>query len=54
MSDFWFGVVNLKNAKKKVIEELIPVALHPKRWWNYCMSEDEKNEIEAIFTEKCF
>ena len=28
--------------------------MHPKRWWNYCMSEDEKNEIEAIFTEKCF
>ena len=22
-------------------------------WWNFCMSEDEKKEIEPIFTEKC-
>ena len=27
------------------------VAWHPKRWWNFCMSEDEKKEIEPIFTE---
>ena len=23
----------------------MPVAWHPKRWWNVCMSEDEKKEI---------
>ena len=22
-----------------------------KSWWNFCMSEDEKKEIEPIFTE---
>ena len=27
------------------------LAWHPKRWWNFCMSEDEKKEIEPIFTE---
>ena len=57
ISDFWHGVVNLKNAKhltKKVSEELMPIEWHPKRWWNFCMSEDEKKEIEPIFTEKCF
>ena len=26
-------------------------AWHLKRWWNFCMSEDEKKEIEPIFTE---
>ena len=29
----------------------MPIAWHPKRWWNFCMSEDEKKEIEPIFTE---
>ena len=35
--------------KKKISEELLPVARHPKRWWNICLSEDEKKEIEPIF-----
>ena len=38
-----------KTLKKKINEELMPVALHHKRWWNFCMSEDEKKEIEPIF-----
>ena len=54
-SDFWLGLVNLKNAKHlrklKIIEELTPIAWHPKRSLNFCMSEDEKKEIEPIFTE---
>ena len=31
----------------------MPITWHPKRWWNFCMSEDEKKEkeIELIFTE---
>ena len=29
----------------------MPTAWHPKRWWNFCMREDEKKEIEPIFTE---
>ena len=39
-----------KELKKKISEELMPIAWHPKRWWNFCMSEDEKN-IEPVFTE---
>ena len=39
---------------KKITEELMPVVRHPRRWWNFCISEDEKKEIEAIFTEQCF
>ena len=27
------------------------VAWHPRRWWNFWLSEDEKREIEPIFTE---
>ena len=27
----------------------MPVACHRKRWWNFCVSEDEKKEIELFF-----
>ena len=28
----------------------MPVAWDPKRWWSFCMSEDENKEGEPIFT----
>ena len=28
--------------KKELNEELMLAAWHPRRWWNFCMSEDEK------------
>ena len=27
------------------------VAWHPNRWWNCCVSEDEKKEIDSMFIE---
>ena len=24
----------------------------PNRWWDWCMSEDEKKEIDAMFIEE--
>ena len=53
MSDFCFGILNLKNVKhlKKLIEELMPVAWHPNRWWDWWVSEDEKKEIDPMFIE---
>ena len=27
------------------------IALHPRKWCNICISEDEEKEIESIFTE---
>ena len=32
----------------------MPIVWYPKRWWNFCMPEDEKKGIEPIFTEQCF
>ena len=29
----------------------MPVAWHPNRWWNFCMSEDEKKEVEPTFNK---
>ena len=39
-------IINKHNAKhlKKISEELMPVAWHPKGWWNFCLKEDEKKK----------
>ena len=31
-----------KAQKTSIKEELLPIAWHPLRYWNWCMSEDEK------------
>ena len=38
-----------KALKKELNEELMEIAWHPKRCWNFCMSENEKKEIENQF-----
>ena len=43
---------NCKTFKKCINKELMPVAYHLTRWWNWCLSEDEKKGIESIFTAK--
>ena len=42
----------LKELEKGIDEELMPIAWHPKRWWNFCVSVDEKKEIDPIFIEE--
>ena len=41
-----------KALKKESIKELITIAWHPKRWWDWWMLEDEKKEIDPIFIEE--
>ena len=41
-----------KELKKMLSEELMPIAWHPNRWWNYFVSEDEKKETYPIFIEE--
>ena len=31
-----------KVQKAKIKDELMPIAWNPSRWWDWCMSEDEK------------
>ena len=31
----------------------MPVAWHPKIWWNFCVSEDEKKEIDWYLLRVC-
>ena len=32
----------------------MPRAWHPKRWWKFCISEDEKKEIEPNLLSNAF
>ena len=42
----------IKNAgahKAQIKEELPSTALNPSRWWDWCMSEEEKKETEKLW-----
>ena len=38
-----------RNYFKTLHEEVIQIAWHPDRYWNWCISEDEKKEIEKLW-----
>ena len=38
--------------KKKVNEELLLVTWYPRRAWDWCMSQDGKNEMESFSIDK--
>ena len=42
------GYKNRKAQKAKVKEGLLPIAWQPSRYWDWCMSEDEKQETEKF------
>ena len=41
--------IKRKTQKAKIKEELMSVAWHPDRWWNWCVPEHEKKELEIYF-----
>ena len=46
----WYNVYQKRKAQKAQIkEELMPIAWHPSRWWNWCVPEDKKKGTENFF-----
>ena len=46
----WYdGYQKRKTQKSKIKKELAPTAWHPSRWWDWCMSENEKKETEKLW-----
>ena len=44
-NSFFVKQIKFRKGKELIIElseELMPVVWHPNRWWDWCMSEDEK------------
>ena len=49
----WYNKFEKSKALKKYVsKELMAVAWHVTRWWNWSLSEDEQKEIELIFTDE--
>ena len=38
-----------KTQKASIKEELMPIAWHPSRWWDWCVPEDEKKGTEKLW-----
>ena len=54
---FWLGILNLKKhkaLKKELNEELMHTAWFLRKWWNFCMSEDQKKEIKQFLLSNTF
>ena len=46
----WYDGYEVREARKTSIkEELLPIVWHPSRYWDWCMSEDEKEETEKLW-----
>ena len=46
----WYeGYKKQKIQKASIKEELALIAWHPSRYWDSCMSEDEKQDTEALW-----
>ena len=43
-----------KVLKKEISEELMPIAWHPKGWWNFWISEDEKKKFNQFLLSNGF
>ena len=45
----WYkGYQKRKAQKAQIRKELMPIAWHPSRCWNWCIPEDEKKETEKL------
>ena len=46
----WYdGYVRRKAQKAQTKKELMFIAWHPSRYWDWCMSEDEKRDTEKLW-----
>ena len=48
---FLHGKINANHIERRhMYKELMPIAWHPLRWWDWCMSKDKKKEIEKLWS----
>ena len=46
----WYeGYHKRKVQKAQIKKELLPIAWHPSKWWDWCVPEDEKRETEKMW-----
>ena len=46
----WYkGYQKYKAQKTSIKKELLPIAWHPSRWWDWCVPENEIQETEKLW-----
>ena len=46
----WYdGYKKRKAQKAKITAELMFIAWHPSRWWDWCVPNDEKQDSEKLW-----
>ena len=46
----WYNCYQKRKAQKASIKkELLPIAWHPSKYWDWCVPEDEKKETEQLW-----
>ena len=48
----WHVIFEKRKVLKEINEKLMPVACHRNRWRDWCVSGDEKKEIDPVFIEE--
>ena len=43
------GYKKRRTHKVKIKEEFLPITWHPSRYWDWCISEEEKTETEKLW-----
>ena len=47
--DWYKGYQKRRGQKVKIKEELLPIAWHPSRYWDWCVPKDEKQGIKKLW-----
>ena len=47
--ELYDGYKARKAQKASIKEGLLPIAWHPSRYWNWCVPEDERKDIEKMW-----
>ena len=43
------GYQKRKAQKAKIKDQLMPIAWHPSRWWDWCVPEEERKKQKNYF-----
>ena len=47
--EWYYGYKKRKAQKAKIKKQLMPIAWHRSRWWDWCVSNDEKKDAEKLW-----
>ena len=48
-AEWYEGIEKRKAQKAQIKKELMPIAWHPSRWWDGCITKDEEKETDKLW-----